>query len=533
MRSKIKQRRLPVIMFLSVIFSISLVTGASPSWAVVVNSPADGGPGSLREAIMLANGDGVPTIITFDPAVFPAVIALTSQLPPLLGPGDTIDGTGNGVVLDGSLMGGLEIGLRLRASNLTVRGLTIQNFPRDGVRIEPGISGIGTGVIFTRNTVQGNREDGLRVTGREGPDNLVSATISNNVFNRNLDDGIFVQGSYGDTGNGRNTVEVVINNNEIRGSQGVQTGGTQTGDGIRVVGAGGSGSRNNITASITNNIVRENVDDGILVAGAGGDGAASNNVIHAEIVGNRVIRSGEAASTRGIGIGVRGGNRSDVAVAGNENKVTFVIINNESRRSKDRGINVSGGWGSLHTVSGTVAGNKVDRSGVTGIHVVGGGALSSGNTLEDINVLDNKISRSGEDGIQVTGGSGENCVLADITLKGNEARRNGRDGIRVSPGSGIGNLVSVTGITDNETHRNDKDGISVKAGVSGSGAVPISANQAHRNQEDGIDLDDTGYLVIANQADRNAGDGINAVGNIDGGGNTAVGNAGCNTPGCF
>src|ERR1044071_2874716 len=87
---------------------LSLVlTSASVSWAQsVVNTLADSGPGTLRQAILDANSDGVATTITFDPTVFPpppalpGVILLTTALPNLTGAGDTIDGTGAGVVLD-------------------------------------------------------------------------------------------------------------------------------------------------------------------------------------------------------------------------------------------------------------------------------------------------------------------------------------------------------------------------------------------------------------------------------------------------
>ena len=99
------------------------------------------GSGSLREAIIDANADGIPTPITFDPTVFPGNINLLSQLPTLRDPGDTIDGSGNGVKLDGSLLAGNIDGLRVRASNITIRGLSIQNFPRDGVRIQPDSGG--------------------------------------------------------------------------------------------------------------------------------------------------------------------------------------------------------------------------------------------------------------------------------------------------------------------------------------------------------------------------------------------------------
>src|SRR5262245_9387399 len=116
---------------------LSLVLGsASVSWAqIVVTTLANSGPGSLRQAIMDANSDGVATTITFDPVVFPPPPALpgvillqTTPLPTLTGiRGDTIDGTGAGVVLDGSALAGLgNVGLNVRGSNYTIRGLTVQ-----------------------------------------------------------------------------------------------------------------------------------------------------------------------------------------------------------------------------------------------------------------------------------------------------------------------------------------------------------------------------------------------------------------------
>ena len=88
---------------LSVAVALIVLT-TSPSWAIVVTTLANGGAGSLRAAITTANGDDVPTAITFDPLVFPAAapatILLTSQLPALLEVGDTIDATGSGVIID-------------------------------------------------------------------------------------------------------------------------------------------------------------------------------------------------------------------------------------------------------------------------------------------------------------------------------------------------------------------------------------------------------------------------------------------------
>ena len=88
------------------ILPVSLAIGTSVSWAIVVTNTANSGAGSLKQAILDANADGVPTAITFDPAVFLAVIVLTSRLPALTDQGDVIDGGGdlrrNGAILDGS-----------------------------------------------------------------------------------------------------------------------------------------------------------------------------------------------------------------------------------------------------------------------------------------------------------------------------------------------------------------------------------------------------------------------------------------------
>jgi len=80
---------------------------AAPQGAVwVVNTTADDGPGSLRQALALAeSGDQ----ITFDPAVFPpeapAVIQPVAPLPDLIQGNLTLTAGQAGVILDGSLLG--------------------------------------------------------------------------------------------------------------------------------------------------------------------------------------------------------------------------------------------------------------------------------------------------------------------------------------------------------------------------------------------------------------------------------------------
>ncbi len=86
---------------------IAAVAFPSPSHAATrtVTTPADDGPGSLRQALQEAQpGD----VIVFDPAVFPpdnpVTISVLSPLPPLSQGNVTIDASNAGVILDGSVM---------------------------------------------------------------------------------------------------------------------------------------------------------------------------------------------------------------------------------------------------------------------------------------------------------------------------------------------------------------------------------------------------------------------------------------------
>jgi hypothetical protein len=490
--------------FITITFASVFSFVSSVTWAGVVTNTNDTGPGSLRQEIISANGDVMATAITFDPNVFPATINLATRLPALTDPGDSVDGAGLGVVLDGfgvsdspSVPG---VGIRIKASNITITGLIIKNFPNDGIRVEPLVvaGSTVTGVLISNNSVQDNL-DGLRVSGGVGPGNSVEATIQSNNFSFNNDDSIFVIGSSGNHGDGNNDVQVTITDNTMTGSHGSQTGGQRTGDGIRVLGGAGFGSDNTLNATIAQNRIFNNADDGIVIAGAGVD-AASRNQISVTILDNIVARNGGSTSLGGDGILVRAGNRG-------------------------------GGSGATgNTINASITSNTCEDSSRDGIRVTGGRGTS--NNISSVNILDNVARRNGQDGIGVTGGGGTVNLLTGINITGNRISDNERHGTRVSPGSGGGNTVFLMGIILNRAERNVADGIVVGALVSGA-ATPISGNRANANGQDGIDIDATGYVLTNNRADRNGSDGINAVSNINDGGNIARRNAACNTPGCF
>ncbi len=154
---------------------------------IVVTSLADSGPGTLREAIGIANSDGVPTTIDFDPGLAGGTISPLSQLPDLTEGGTTIDGDFGGdcnpdIAIDGSSTGpaGAD-GLALTSNGHIVRGLAFFDFSGDGLHI--GGSGnvvecsyFGTNLALA--TGHGNGQLGItHVSGNDnrlGPGNVIA-----------------------------------------------------------------------------------------------------------------------------------------------------------------------------------------------------------------------------------------------------------------------------------------------------------------------------------------------------------------------
>ena len=132
---------------------------------IVVDSTADSGSGTLRQALLDAeSGD----TITFDSDIFspntPATIFVESKLPPVQQGSVTIDASNTGVILDGSKLPEEFIPcIEINSDGNTVKGLQIISF-------NPGV-GIVLNCGAKSNTIGGDRSIGL---GLLGQGNLVS-----------------------------------------------------------------------------------------------------------------------------------------------------------------------------------------------------------------------------------------------------------------------------------------------------------------------------------------------------------------------
>jgi hypothetical protein len=166
----------------------SIVLCAAPLFAAdfEVTTTADSGAGSLRQALIDADGDGGPSTITFAPALNGQTITPLSTLPGLNENGTTIDGDSNDdcvpdVLIDGQVaVGSGADGLYLPGDGHNVRGLAIVRF-QQGIRVQGDASTINCNYIGTNLAQQagfGNLQNGVLVQGSDntiGPGNVISS----------------------------------------------------------------------------------------------------------------------------------------------------------------------------------------------------------------------------------------------------------------------------------------------------------------------------------------------------------------------
>jgi parallel beta-helix repeat protein len=237
---------------------------------IMVNSTADDGPGTLRQALQDAQaGD----ILTFDPDIFPpdapVTIFLRSELPPINQGHLTVDASNAGVILDGrNIAGDFTPGLQVMSNDNIIQGLQVIHFSGAGIVLSGGAQknviggdrGIGMGPVGQGNLTSGNTMGiglwdentsfntmignliGVDTTGKEdlgnrgcgiwvgegashniiGPDNMISHNVEagirmshpNTIGNTITHNRIFENGWFGihleDGGNSRLTEPVIF-----------------------------------------------------------------------------------------------------------------------------------------------------------------------------------------------------------------------------------------------------------------------------------------------------------------------------------
>jgi hypothetical protein len=371
---------------------------------------------SLRGAITNANASPVADTINFNSAVFPsgtpATILLGSTLPPLTGGTDTLDATGNGVIVQGTEARNFDC-LSMQSAGNTVKGfqftdcniaITFSSSVAHNNVFGPGNTffdnNTGIGVIFAQVT-------GTSIIGNKFGTNPAGTAIPPEGGN---DIGVLSAGSTTTVGGTTASARNVISGNNT---------------GISI----GSGTGSVIRGNFIGTDINGTVDLGNLGTGVAISGPASSNVIGGTGPGEGNLISGNSTNLR-LQFGATGNsvignvigpdfNGSGAAMTGDG-----IIISGASNGNtigpgnliSDGGSGVSIQSSDGNVVKGNLIGTNF--SGTSGVPNTFGITIQSGarfNTIGGVAPGDgNVIAFNNSTGVVVTGsGTNRNSIRAN------------------------------------------------------------------------------------------------------------------------
>jgi CSLREA domain-containing protein len=360
------QRVLKTLLVCTMVLSGLTGPGASPAEAaaIVVNSTADPGDGTcnatqctLREAITLANGNGVADRITFDIGTGPQTIAVQTELPNITAK-LTIDGTTQPgfagvplIELDGSdLTSETPTGLFIQADDSTVKGLVINDFHFQDVA-----ASFGEGILVTGDDVKiRTNYIGTGPSGEAAQPNATGIVIASSS-DRALIGGRRARQGNVVSGNDRHNVDTQGLSAEIRNNLiGTDADGQETLDnGLVSLFVAGPGTT--VGAPGDGNVIGGSANIGLIIFGED----ANSNAVRGNWIG--VAKNGSPIPNAGNGLRI-GGGATDNAIGGvgpgNGNKIAF------NGESSGTGITID-----ITSAGNEIRGNSIFANGGHGIQL--------------------------------------------------------------------------------------------------------------------------------------------------------------------
>jgi titin len=433
-----------------------------------VTTAADTGAGSLRQAILAANANPGADTITFNLGTSVQTIQPASALPSITDPVTIAPATGPGgsplIVLDGAAAGASS-GLTLSANGCTIKGLAIDDFQGDAIKVQS-----------SGNVIQGNYL-GTDVTGSHAHANM-------------------------------NGIEILGAANNTIGGTATGAGNVISGNKLYGVVLSGSGATGNVV--LGNRIGTNGAGNGALGNGGTGvllQGGASNNTI-----GSTVFGAGNAISGNSFGILIQDAGTTGNVIVGN--RIGCDVIGTIAVPNTYDGVYITGASG--NTVGGTTpgTGNVISGNGRFGVFLLGqsganGLTPSSNNLVQDnligigqgANVLANTY-----DGVTLYPGATGNTIGGPTPFARNLISGNGRFGVYLYGSGTTNNVIQAnfigTNVPATSAQGNAFDGVAVFAGPTGNtigGTVSGAANTISGNGRNGIFLANaSGNLVQGN-----------------------------------
>ena len=365
-----------------------------------VENTNDSGPGSLRQAITDANAAPGKDMIAFNiPGDGPHTIAPLSGLPEILDP-VVIDATTQPGYVDRPIVGidgiqatmgtyvgegthGFVRGLQIRGGDSTIRGLAINNFRAEGVRI------VAAG---------GNRVEACHIgTDFEGAVAMPNGTY--HVFDEYCCAGVWIENTSSNRigGDGHSTRNVISGNSGV----GIGLRGNESRDNWilgNFVGIDSSGSRRlpneldgiNINASFNHvgdgtesgrNVVSGNLNNGLMLTDTASLNRVLGNYFGTDSDGDVAIGNGYAGILlyNGANSNTIGGRSASAANLSSGNSEGIIITG-----ANTQGNLIEGNWIGLASDGYTGLGNEYSGIGVfegAAANIVGGSESGAGNIL--------------------------------------------------------------------------------------------------------------------------------------------------------
>ena len=362
----------------------------------IVTNTNDGGPGSLRQAILDANGNSGADLIVFNLPGGVGTIRLFSQLPDVT-EAVTIDGlmsSGNRVELDGTSAGPNTPGIRILAGNSRIRGLVINRFTNSGIVLDRNgnnlIDSNFLGTDPSGTLALGNSGNGINIVG--GSNNLIGGTTgaAANIISANGFPGIFIGNS------SQNLVQANFVGVAINGTAALGNDNGGVGNNAGVVLGGVLGETHPIASN--NTIGGTVVGSGNLISGNKGSGVGINNIdsngnlVQRNFIGTDLTGTVALPNT-GVGVQIQRGSLNIIGgttaaavnlISGNSSIGVFV---GESEATENQIQGNFIGTDRTGTVSlGNTNGVRIDvafRNTIGGV-VPGSGNLISGNRFPGV-----------------------------------------------------------------------------------------------------------------------------------------------------
>jgi CSLREA domain-containing protein len=432
--------------FICIVYAAPALAQPPPPWTITVTTGADvvddpggdcmppGTPGcSLREAIIVANGNGAPgDVIVFDSSLNGTTITLDPALGGLsIGnePNTTIDATSlaTGITIDAS---GIDSPLSLNSANITIQGpITITNAGGAAVALNPGADGSSLNNCIVRD----NAGTGIYI-------NASGTSISGCTVERNGNGGISVDSG----GVGTTVSSTTIQRN-----------------------TGGSGIYSKAQITVTGSTIIWNNPGGISL-----DVGANNSLILGSDISYNPGGSGIFLNgVSNITIGPNNTISYNFAEGVNVRNSSLVNINNSTISNNGQNGTSSGVFifGTSNNIS--VFNNIIENNGGNGITVIEDFATDQAPT--DITIQQNTIRRNDFPavdgvGIQIAG------AVSFVGIGGNEIYENAAQGI----------LVERT-----PAGSNGPQNINIVPALLNGGALP---NYIYSNGQEGILIRDLG-----------------------------------------